>query len=218
MMTRGAFIVLEGTDGSGTSTQLGLLANALRARGYSVEATNEPSRGPVGRLLRLLLIEGKSDPDLNWATMALLFAADRADHIARTVRPALEQGVVVVSDRYLLSSLIYQSLTADEGEAALVWIRELNRQAIEPDLSIVLDVSAATALERRQTRGGVEEIYEAAALQRRLAEAYVDARRFLPRGKLAHVDGSRSPEDVGVSVLEAVLGAGVLPRTEAGQP
>lgn len=212
---RGAFIVLEGTDGSGTSTQLGLLTDALRGMGYSVEPTNEPSAGPVGRLLRQLLADGGSDPHLRWTTMALLFAADRVDHIARTVRPALELGRVVVSDRYVLSSLIYQSLTADAGDRGLAWIQEVNREALEPGLTIVLDVTAETALERRKARGGAEEFYEGVDLQRRLAEAYVQAHKFHPKGTLVHVDGSGSPAAVASRVLQAVTRSAMLLPVQA---
>ncbi len=203
----GAFIVVEGTDGSGTTTQRDLLGRALAARNVPVTATNEPSGGPVGKLIRQLLVTGASDPYLDWTTMALLFAADRADHVARTVRPALERGELVVSDRYDLSSMIYQSLTARSDADALPWIRELNCHALRPDLTLVIDVSPATALARRRARGGTEEVYEAAPLQERLAAAYLDAERFLPGDRIVHVDGSGSVDAVARAILAAVEAA-----------
>src|SRR4051794_22424187 len=155
-MPAGLFIVIEGVDGAGTTTQVAQLTAALRRRGRSARETREPSIGPVGALLRQCLTGRFVTPSPsgpvapNWQTMALLFAADRLDHIAAEIDPLLEQGVCVISDRYYHSSVAYQALTGagDRGQA-IAWIRELNAHARKPDLTIVLDVSAAQAAERR---------------------------------------------------------------------
>ena len=207
---KGAFIVLEGIDGSGTTTQMSLLARELERRGLGVETTHEPSQGPVGRLLRQLLVDAKTDCHIAWGTMALLFAADRVDHVARTLLPAIERGRIVICDRYDLSSLIYQSLTAPETANSLSWIRVLNREAIRPDLTLVLDVPAEIAAERRQMRGGVQEVYETSELQRQLADAYAQAATFVPDDTLIHLDGSAAPGAVAESVILAVSRSGIL--------
>src|SRR5690242_1367991 len=120
------FIVLEGIDGSGTTTQAARLAQTLQARGARVHATREPSTGPVGRLLRQALtgtlVADERPVQLDFCTLALLFAADRMDHVRREIEPALARGEVVISDRYDLSSLIYQSETSPDAEQYLPWL------------------------------------------------------------------------------------------------
>src|SRR5262245_50796325 len=132
-------IVLEGIDGAGTTTQAARVAETLRAAGRDVHLTREPSDGPVGKLLREMLAGGHAPAGqrIDPTTMALLFAADRADHLQREVLPALARGAIVVSDRWYHSSLAYQG----EGEER-AWIRTLNARARRPDLTVILDVPA----------------------------------------------------------------------------
>ncbi|MEB2313559.1 MAG: dTMP kinase [Sorangiineae bacterium] len=200
-MSRGRFIVVEGIDGAGSSTQARRLAAELGAH-----LTAEPSAGPVGAFIRELLA-GRA-PRLDPGAMALLFAADRLDHVARELEPALAAGRDVVSDRYDLSSLAYQSATAPDPAAAVPWIRELNRPARRPDLTIVVHVSAELAGRRRAARGGAAELYEADELQRRLVEIYRDAERLVPGDRLAHVDGTPGADEVFARVLAAARGLG----------
>jgi dTMP kinase len=141
------FIVLEGIDGSGTTTQLNRLAERLRPQGRSVVATREPSPGPIGLLLRDLLRGTHANPDgssLDERAMALLFAADRRDHLTREIEPALAGGFDVVSDRYLPSSLAYQAVAADRA-----WVEQLANGVREPDLTLLLDVEIGVAARRR---------------------------------------------------------------------
>src|SRR3569833_4085162 len=125
------FHVLEGIDGSGTTTQLERVTAALRASGRRVVATREPRTGPIGVLLREILAGKHATPDgtpLDGRAMALLFAADRRDRLTREIEPALASGFDVVSDRYLLSSLAYQAV-----EAARVWVERLADGVRAPD-------------------------------------------------------------------------------------
>jgi len=203
------FVVLEGIDGSGTTTQLARLERALEARGSRVHATREPSSGPIGRLLRQALTASLSDDTgpiaLDFCTLALLFAADRMDHVRREIEPALSAGQIVLSDRYDLSSLIYQSETSPDRERYLPWLSSLNSQALRPDLTIVLTVDAARALGRRKARGGADELFEVPELQTRLAARYAEARRYLPSDRIVLLDGNGSPDQVEAAILEAVL-------------
>ncbi len=137
-MSRGCFIVIEGIDGSGKSEQFQRLTKRLKKRGYKLVATREPTKVyPVGRLIEKVLRE---EEQVSEEALALLFAADRADHTERKIKPALEEGAVVVSDRYVHSSLAYQSRGMNK-ELDINWIEKINRFALEPDAVIFLDIS-----------------------------------------------------------------------------
>jgi dTMP kinase len=194
--SRGKFIVLEGIDGSGTTTQGNLLVLALAGQGVQAIFTHEPSKGPFGQQLRQLLSGDAEDPSRAWDCMALLFAADRLDHVAREIEPALASGVTVVCDRYDLSSLAYQSATSPAGEAILPWLRTLNARAPRPDLTLVLDIEADLAERRRALRGGPAELYEKRDLQRRLTGIYAVAERLVPGDRIIHVSADGSVEEV----------------------
>jgi dTMP kinase len=207
----GVFVVVEGIDGSGSTTHTKLLGKALRQRGLKVLETCEPSPGPIGSLIRQVLSRRLFVPDATgprafaWSTMALLFAADRMDHLDSTIVPALREGTVVVSDRYDLSSLAYQSVTAPTGDKVVPWIRELNAAALRPDITVVIDVPVEVAEERRRSRGGMEEIFESRELQTRLCEVYRHAESLVPHDRVAHVTGEGAVSDVAATILNAVI-------------
>jgi dTMP kinase len=208
-MIEGHFIVLEGIDGAGTTTQVQLLAQMLQKRGLPVHATREPSDGPIGTMIRQVLqgrivVPGVSGPRApSWATMALLFAADRVDHLDAEVIPNLMDGVTVVSDRYDYSSVAYQSAQTDAPTAG-EWIRTLNARARRPDLTVVLDVNATIAAKRRQQRAGRPELYEDPEFQARLAVFYKDLERLFPGERIVHVNGERDIEEVHKDVCSHV--------------
>ncbi len=198
---RGCFIVLEGIDGSGTTSQTRALADRLRERGREVLETREPTSGAIGALIRerLSVRAAALDP----AALALLFAADRLDHLTREVLPAVAAGTVVISDRYLLSSLAYQSLDCDPD-----WIRQINARAARPDLTLVLEVPAEVAfdrVQRRMTHGAaVEERFDALALQRRVAEHYRRFRDDPGLGLVRVIDGTAGPAQVTAALVAAL--------------
>jgi dTMP kinase len=209
----GTFIVVEGIDGAGTTTHARLLTKSLKNAEHEVVLTCEPTNGPVGGLIRQILqrrlfVADASGPrGFAWSTLALLFAADRLDHLDSVVLPALADGSVVVSDRYVLSSLAYQSATAPSSPDVVPWIRSLNARAIRPDITIVLDVPAEVAAERRRGRGGVEEVFENRPLQDRLVSIYEHAESLVPGDRLVHVSGVGEATDVANRILSAVLEA-----------
>ncbi|MBN9164175.1 MAG: dTMP kinase [Myxococcales bacterium 68-20] len=206
----GRFIVLEGIDGAGTTTQSALLVERLRRETPKtpVKITREPSDGPIGSLVRQVLtgriiVPGGRAP--GWATMALLFAADRMDHVESDIEPFLAQGGVIVSDRYDASSLAYQSVSSGRGgEKAVEWIRELNKHALRPDLTIVLDLPSEIAAVRREVRGEAAQLYEQNEVQRALAEFYRDLARHMPDDRVVIIDGKGSIDEVHQRVYEAV--------------
>ncbi len=209
MNRRGRFVVLEGLDGAGTTTQAALLARALRRGGHRVVLTREPSSGAVGVLLRQALGGRSGRGALPEAALALLFAADRLDHLASTVEPALASGAVVVSDRYVLSSFAYQGRVLD-GE----WLETLNAQAPAPDLTLFLEVPPRVAAARRRLRGGRAERFEDARTQAAVAQAYdVVLRRHAGTHHVRRLDGQLAMKAVASQVQAAV--AALLRRPSA---
>ena len=199
-MTPPLFIVLEGIDGSGTTTQLGLLERHLQGRGRRVHATREPSTGPIGRLLREILLGGHRSPDgapVDGLAMALLFAADRRDHLSREISPALAAGTDVVSDRYLLSSLAYQAQEAERD-----WVAGLARDLRMPDLTLLLDLPVEVAAERRRAAGRPDERYDADAVQARVAARYRELCAGNPRTVI--LDAVPSVAEVARNIAAAV--------------
>ena len=140
---------------------------------------------------------------LDWQTMALLFAADRVDHLENQIVPNLRDGVTVVCDRYDYSSVAYQSLTSGRGDEVVPWIRDLNRYAVRPDLTIVLDASFAVAQARRDARGNVE-IFDADTLQKDLGAFYANLQQHFPDDRIAHVNADGDMASVAKAVLELV--------------
>ena len=190
----GKLIAFEGLDGSGKTTQALLLVEALKARGFKAYYTCEPTYWRVGDLLRLHVLRLKRRSPVY---EALLFAADRYEHVAREIRPKLRRGYIVVSDRYLHSSLAYQGASG----LSLQWIRKINFFAPKPDLVILLDLPAEKALERK-LRGRKPRGFESLAFQRRVRKVYLEmagAEGFLSFDALKPVDR------LGREILEAVL-------------
>lgn len=160
----GLFIALEGLDGSGTTTQAKALKEWLDQQNITNHLTCEPSEGPIGLVLRKVLKgEVKTDP----AAVALLFAADRVDHIYREVKNARENSQIVICDRYVYSSLAYQSI-----EHSLNWVRSINTEAPEPTLTIYLRVAPEVAKKRRNTRDEADELFDDLQQQKKICQRY----------------------------------------------
>lgn len=153
-MVAGAFVAFEGGDGSGKSTQCQMLVDRLAAAGQAARATREPGGSVLGEQIRSLLLT--QDAQMDARTEALLFAAARADHVAMTIQPALLRGEVVVTDRYLDSSVAYQGVARALGED---WIANLNMWAtggLVPDLTVLLDIDPASGLRRAENANRLE--------------------------------------------------------------
>ncbi len=192
----GKLIVLEGIDGSGTTTQAARLGAHFGAR---VHVTREPSDGPIGAEIRKIL-RGAHAP-VDPAAVALLFAADRVDHLAREIAGKLDAGVHVVSDRYLMSSLVYQGYSVQYD-----WVLTINQLARQPDLTILLDVPVEVAGERRRARGEPDELFDAPEVQRIVAARYraVATQLETDGERVVTIDGSPAAEVVFAAVRAAV--------------
>jgi dTMP kinase len=207
---RGRFVVLEGLDGAGTTTQARILGERLRAEGRKVHVTAEPSAGPAGALIRQVLsrrvVGGRGGGEFDPAALALLFAADRLDHVAGEIAPKLADGVDVVSDRYALSSLAYQGLTTGD----LAWVEAVNARAAAPDVTLFLRARPAVALRRRRAASLVPEIYEVSEFQREVAKSYLlGIERLRAAGqRVEELDGEAPVDDVAAAVWAAVSALG----------
>lgn len=200
----GLFISFEGIDGSGKSTQARLLAERLKQDGRAVVLTREPGGSPGAEEIRRMVLEGDTD---RWSakTELLLFTAARRDHLERTIRPALAQGDIVITDRFADSSRIYQGL----GRAALGdMVDQLHALVIgqEPDLTILVDMDPDTGLKRALGRQGTEERFEDFGLemQVRMRQGFLDlAAKHSDR--FVVINGDQPIEDVQADILKAVL-------------
>lgn len=200
------FVVFEGIDGSGKTTQLGLLADKLDGCGRRVIKTAEPTDGPIGKLLRSVL---QRRADVSPMSVAPLFTADRMDHAA-SVRLWLGSGKTVLCDRYLLSSLAYQS-----EEYPLPWLYELNRPALElltPALTFFIDAEPSTAMSRITSRGEPKELFEATERLQKTREAYLRAIEYASgRGmRVEVIDGERDCGEVAAEIEKTAREYGVF--------
>ncbi len=152
-LNRGKFITLEGGEGVGKSTQLTLLSEAIAARGHTLVTTREPGGSPGAEAIRNLLITGSED---RWSARAeaLLFAAARADHVEKTIRPALERGEWVLCDRFIDSSRAYQGGAGGLEDADIVALHAVGSEGLLPDRTLVLTIPTAEARDREQARDG----------------------------------------------------------------
>ncbi len=204
-IARGKFIVLEGPDGAGISTQTALLRSGLAARGLSVFATKEPTTGPIGLLIRQALthrlVYPPSEP-IGDDVLALLYAADRLDHVRADIVPRLEAGTHVVCDRYRLSSYAYQGATLGQE-----WVQALNSRAMPPDLTLFIDVPPEVSQSRIASRGEYVELYESEEKLRPIYENYLSLIETLKAGgeKIVTIDGTLPIGVVAVNILEKTL-------------
>jgi len=162
-MSKGKFIVLDGIDGSGTTTHAKLLKNWLMQKGYAVVLTTEPSKRKIGTLIRKIIRTTETSTEID----ALLFAADRLDHVEMVIKPGLAANKIVISDRYVESTIAYQTTAGlDIG-----WVLELNKFIINPDLTIILDIEPEIGLNRKQK---LTDKFENAEFLRNVREIYLE--------------------------------------------
>lgn len=199
-MTRPPFIVFEGGEGAGKSTQSRALADYLEARGHRVRRTREPGGTPAAEAIRAVLLD-PANTGLDDRAEALLFAAARGDHAARVIRPALAAGDIVISDRYLDSSVAYQGVARDLGAERVADLSLWATGGLVPDLTIVLDVDPAVGLARVVGPDRLES--EPVEWHRRVRQAFLDIAAVAPDRYLV-LDGTRPVEDLAVEIATVV--------------
>lgn len=183
MVRRGVFICVEGLDGCGKTTQAKLLVGRL-SRDYDAVYTAEPSKGPIGKFVKKRYLHSGKRGQVE--VEALLFAADRVEHLKNEVLPALNEGKVVVSDRYVFSSFAYQGAAGLD----LAWIEEVNKHALRPDLAVFIDVEPETVVRRLKRKKSVMENLQT---QVKVREVYM---KYVENGRLVRIDGNRSRREV----------------------
>ena len=152
----GVFITFEGGDGSGKSTQVAKLAETLRQRGLAVVATREPGGTPIAEKIRKVLLDPENH-EMGNRTEALLFAAGRAEHVNHLIRPAIARGEIVISDRFMDSSVVYQGMGRGLGVSDVMGLNMWATDNLKPDLTIVLDVESNLGLDRIDTKDRIEQ-------------------------------------------------------------
>lgn len=207
-MGAGLFITFEGIDGSGKSTQARLLAEHLRATGRAVHLTREPGGSTGAEDIRALVLQG--DPD-RWSpeTELLLFTAARRDHLEKTITPRVAAGDIVISDRFVDSTRIYQGITRSQLRAEVDQLHAL-MIGREADLTFLIDMDPETGLSRAKGRGGAEERFEdfGLSLQQASRQGFLDLADEFP-DRIVVIDGDRRQEAVAADItahMDRVLG------------
>lgn len=190
----GLFISFEGIDGSGKSTQARRLAEGLRQQGRAVTLTREPGGSPGAEEIRRLVLEG--DPD-RWSaeTEILLFTAARRDHLEKTIRPALDRGEIVITDRFADSTRIFQGITRGDLTATVDRLHDL-MIGVEPDLTLLFDLDPAIGLSRATARAGAEMRFEdmGLAFQTKARKGFLALAKANPRFQV--IDADADPDTV----------------------
>jgi dTMP kinase len=209
-LVRGFFITFEGGEGAGKSTQIERLAEKLREKGYSVLVTREPGGSPGAEAVRHVLLSGAAEefgPEME----ALLFATARSDHVEQVIRPAIESGMIVLCDRFLDSSRVYQGVTGNIDPGLMEAIERVAIHGMMPNLSIFLDLDAETGLSRaaaRRSEGEGADRFEkeTVAIHERRRQAFLDIAAAEPR-RCKVIDATQDVEEVERAIAGEVLDA-----------
>lgn len=203
LLKKGFFITFEGIEGSGKSTQVGFLASKLREEGYTIEVTREPGGTRIGELIRTIT-HSKDNVDLTAVSEGYLMAASRAQHVREIIKPALDSGKIVISDRFIDSSLAYQGYGRDLGESVIMDLNKLAMDGVHVDTTIFLDVTATAGLARRN---GSEKIDRLDLQQKDFYDrVYQGYKTIIEKEKQRFivVDSSKNIEEVAGVIWEEV--------------
>jgi dTMP kinase len=212
----GFFITFEGGEGAGKSTQIKRLADKLREAGFDVVVTREPGGSPGAEAVRHVLLSGAAEP-FGPKMEALLFAAARSDHVEQVIRPAVERGAIVLCDRFLDSTRVYQGVTGDLDPAFVKALEDVTVNGMVPDMTLILDLDPEVGLKRASARRGSEvpDRFEKETLDihRRRRDAYLEIAAAEPE-RCVVIDASREPEQV-EHVIDAAVVAALETRLDA---
>lgn len=218
-VARGFFITFEGGEGAGKSTQIDRLAKKLRAKKYDVLLTREPGGSPGAEAVRHVLLSGAAEP-FGPEMEALLFAAARSDHVEQVIRPAVERGAIVLCDRFLDSSRVYQGVTGGLDADFMDSVERVAINGMMPDMTLILDIDPAEGLKRATARRGAGDgpdrfEKETIAIHQRRREAFLAIAEAEPERCIV-VDAARDPDDV-EDIITAVVFAALEARIPARQ-
>jgi dTMP kinase len=217
-LTKGLFITFEGGEGAGKSTQMRLLAQALSSRGYRVLTTREPGGSAGAEAVRHVLLSGAAE-SFGVRMEAILFAAARSDHVEEVIRPALQQGTIVLCDRFMDSSRVYQGVTGNLEPAFVETMERVAVNGVIPDCTIIFDLPASVGLERARRRAANDSPdrfeKEQLATHEKRREAFLDIAAADPE-RCRVVDANRPPTAIAAEVLSLV--EALLPLEGKPQP
>ncbi|MAS14004.1 MAG: dTMP kinase [Nitratireductor sp.] len=205
-MSRGFFITFEGGEGAGKSTQITRLAASLREQGHDVIITREPGGSAGAEAVRHVLLSGAAEP-FGPAMEAILFAAARSDHVEQVIRPAIERGAIVLCDRFLDSSRVYQGVTGDLSRDFMQSLERVTVNGMVPDLTLILDIDPEEGLRRANARRGDEAPdrfeKEALATHRRRRKAFLEIAKTEP-ARCVVIDAAMPADRVTVAIQRVV--------------
>jgi dTMP kinase len=205
-ISRARFITFEGPDGSGKSTQARMLAERLRGEGRTVLETVEPGGTPIGQQIRRILLD-PTNKELTPVSELLLMFAARAQNVEQWILPALNQGEIVISDRFTDSSIAYQGSGRGLGWEAVLEVDRIACHGLIPDISLCIDIDTETGLARAQARGGTETRLEEQDIEfhHKVRQAYHELARREPQ-RFRLIDGRGTPDAIAAKVWEEVRG------------
>jgi dTMP kinase len=207
-VAKGFFITFEGGEGAGKSTQIERLAAKLRAKRYDILVTREPGGSPGAEAVRHVLLSGAAE-SLGPKTEALLFAAARSDHIEQVIRPAIERGAIVLCDRFIDSSRVYQGVTGGLDARFMEVVERISINGMVPDLTLILDIDPAEGLKRAAVRRSPDAApdrfeKETVSVHQRRREAFLAIAAAEPE-RCVVIDASAPPKEVEDAVTAAVF-------------
>ncbi len=203
-LKKGLLITMEGPDGSGKTMQMDLLEAALREQGYSVIRSREPGGTPIGEAIRNVILNPEYT-EMDSMTEAMLYAASRAQHVAEKIKPAIAEGYIVLLDRFLDSSLVYQGIGRGMTIETIEAINRFATGGLQPDATIMVYIDYEEGLRRKKQQNGSLDRMEAQQdnFHRRVNEGYLQlARRYPERIQL--IDGARDPQTIHQDILKRV--------------
>lgn len=201
-MERGYFISIEGPDGSGKSTQIKLINDYFTGKGFDVVETREPGGTRISEKIRDIILD-KENTEMFPVTEALLYAASRAQHVHEVIEPCIRSGKVVICDRYVDSSIVYQGIGRDLGVDAVYMINNIATQGIMPDLTILFDIDPEVALSRKIDDGEADRLeLEKLEFHKKVYNGYKEIARGNSRIKV--IDASRSVMEIHKDVIDAI--------------
>jgi len=192
---KGLFITLEGPDGSGKSTVARLLADYLREKGYDVLTTREPGGTKISEDIRNIILDTKNT-NMSYVTEALLYAASRAQHVYQKIKPAKEEGKIIICERFVLSSLVYQGIGRGLGIENVKAINDFAIQGVEPDVTLFFDIPPEVGLKRKNRRDRGDRLErEKLEFHKQVYEGYLSLIK-LYEGKIILIDATKTKEDI----------------------